>query len=58
MNYHSFYCNNDFGMKERKKFIKTTILVKDKSQINVAYYIFWKDPQFKGDTEEYEHKNN
>ena len=51
VNYHSFYYDkrfNDFGRKVRKKYIKTTIIVDDRSQIIVAYSI-GEDPRFKGD---------
>jgi len=40
LNYHSFYYDrrlNDFGRKVRKKYVKVTIIVDDKSQIIVAY---------------------
>jgi len=40
INYHSFYYDNrlnDFRKIVRKKYVKTTILVDDKSQIIVAY---------------------
>jgi len=40
VNHHSFYYDkrlNDFGRKERKKYVKTTIIVDDKSQIIVSY---------------------
>jgi len=42
LNYHSFYYNkrfNDFGRKERKKYVKTTIIVDDKSQIVVSFSV-------------------
>ena len=52
MNYHSFYYDkrlNDFGRKAKKKYVKTTIIVDDKSQIVVAYDVhFGGDPRFKG----------
>jgi len=38
-NYHSFYYDkrlNDFGKRAKKKYVKTTILVDDKSQIIVS----------------------
>jgi len=40
LNYYSFYYDkrlNDFGRKVRKKYVKTTIVVDDKSQIVVAF---------------------
>ena len=40
VNYHSFYYDkrlNDFGKKVKRKYVKTTIVVDDKSQIVVAY---------------------
>ena len=40
VNYHSFYYDkrlNDFGKRVRKKYVKTTIIVDDKSQIVVAF---------------------
>jgi len=40
LNYHSFYYDkrlNDFGKRVRKKYVKTTIIVDDKSQIIVSY---------------------
>jgi len=40
LNYHSFYYDkrlNDFGRKVRRKYVKTTIVVDDKSQIVVAF---------------------
>jgi len=42
LNYHSFYYDkrlNDFGKRVRRKYVKVTILVDDKSQIIVAYDI-------------------
>jgi len=41
LNYHSFYYKrlNDFGKKVRKKCVKTTIIVDDKSQITVSYSV-------------------
>ena len=43
-NYHSFYYDkrlNDFGREVRKKYVKTTILVNDKSQIIVSYDVYF-----------------
>jgi len=40
LNYHSFYYDkrlNDFGRKVKRKYVKTTIVVDDKSQIVVAF---------------------
>jgi len=40
LNYHSFYYDkrlNDFGKRVRKKYVKTTIIVDEKSQIVVAF---------------------
>jgi len=40
VNYHSFYYDkrlNDFGRKVRKKYVKATIVVDEKSQIIVAF---------------------
>ena len=40
VNYHSFYYDkrlNDFGKKVRRKYVKATIIVDDKSQIVVAF---------------------
>jgi len=40
VNYHSFYYDkrlNDFGRKAKKKYVKTTIVVDDKSQIILAF---------------------
>jgi len=40
VNYHSFYYDkrlNDFGRKVKKKYVKATIIVDDKSQIVVSY---------------------
>jgi len=34
---------NDFGRRVRKKYIKTTICVDDKSQITVAYDVYFRD---------------
>jgi len=39
VNYHSFYYDNDFGKRVRKKYVKVTILVDDKSQIIVSYSV-------------------
>jgi len=42
VNYHSFYYDkrlNDFGRKVRKKYVKATILVDEKSQIIVAFSV-------------------
>jgi len=41
LNYHSFYYKrlNDFGRKERKKCVKASILVDDKSQIIISYSV-------------------
>jgi len=42
VNYHSFYYDkrlNDFGRKVKKKYVKTTICVNDKSQIIVAFSV-------------------
>jgi len=39
VNYHSFYYDNDFGRKVRKKYVKGTILVDNKSQIIIAYSV-------------------
>jgi len=39
VNYHSFYYDNDFGKRVRKKYVKATICVDDKSQIIVAYSV-------------------
>ena len=39
-NYHSFYYDkrlSDFGRKVKRKYVKTTIIVDDKSQIVVAF---------------------
>jgi len=44
VNYHSFYYDKrlkDFGRKVKKKYVKTTICVDDKSQIVVAYSIYF-----------------
>jgi len=38
---------NDFGKRVRKKYVKTTIIVDDKSQIIVTYSV-GEDPRFKG----------
>ena len=40
VNYHSFYYDkrlNDFGKKVKRKYVKTTIIVDDKSQIILAF---------------------
>jgi len=42
VNYHSFYYDkrlNDFGRKVKKKYVKATIIVDDKSQIIVAFSV-------------------
>ena len=42
LNYHSFYYDmrlNDFGRKVRKKCVKATIIVNDKSQIVVSFSV-------------------
>jgi len=40
LNYHSFYYDkrlNDFGRKVKRKYVKVTVIVDDKSQIVVAF---------------------
>jgi len=42
VNYHSFYHDkrlNDFGKRVRKKYVKATVIVDEKSQIVVAFSI-------------------
>jgi len=42
MNYHSFYYDkrlNDFGKRVKRKYVKATIIVDDKSQIIVSYSV-------------------
>jgi len=44
VNYHSFYYDktlDDFCRKKRKKYVKTTICVDDKSQIIVSYDVYF-----------------
>jgi len=44
VNYHSYYYDkrlNDFGRKVRKKHVKATICVDDKSQIIVSYDVYF-----------------
>lgn len=46
LNYHSFYYDkrlNDFGRRVRKKYVKATVIVDDKSQIIIAYDVHFDE---------------